>query len=406
MATTKSERVVTLDWDELQNFSETVCELVPLSQRDVSVLVSCLRVAHWVARWFAGDKLLRDLGRFTDIEDALTYIEQLEGKLLMTGCLEGLISVMGEIRDALKASAACCQSTTNGVRMVDLGEGELVYGTQQPLEPPTSFGGEGEFENEEAYEAHRCNAANNIVSGLILSLNSWSALSLASLLVGSIVVGIFVANPPLGVLLALAAAGFAYGVLLTISNYIADNRQGWVCAIYNAEDYQGFLASVDSKISDLVIALDIGAFEVEVTELIHSTLDTDTFNKMFTPIGLPEVQDAIDCSECAEECTFAQSAVYGTFVSENRWSSVDRGDGTQTIVVRFVWTGGSYGETCADLPAVDYTIISSLGDVRFRLFDTTGTEIYDSTTIPDGEVAFEAYMTSAAGAFTIEVAEI
>lgn len=391
MSKTNDERIVTFDYDELATFSDDVCELVPLSQKDVSILVSCLRFAHWAARWFAGDDRLRELGRLADLEEALTYVELLEAKLLMSGCLEGLISVMGEIRDALKAQAICCQTSANGVRMVDLGEGDLVYGTQQPLTPPTEFGGEGQFENEEAYNTHRCAAANNIVAGLILSLNSWSTLSLASLLVGSIVVAFFVANPPLGVVLALAMVGMAFGVLLTMSNYIADNREAWVCTIYNAEDYADFLARVDDKVSDMVIELDIAGFEVQITELIHSVLDTDTFNKMFTVIGLPEVQNPVDCSLCAPaipELTLAE--YWGEY-----WGVVDSGDlinGVVQITSNQVNWGGFPPDNVpvwginasAEARLVSVTIVSGEANIdRTSMYNGTET-IFEDTPYTSG----------------------
>lgn len=293
------ERLVSFDFDILwDSYSDTKCEIVALTEREIAIILSCIRVGKWVARWFTENTPLRQAGRMADAQRGVEYVEQLERKLLMSGCLDGLLAVLGDIRDAIRSQAACCQSSINSVRLIDIGDGELVYGTEQPLEPPTSFGGDGEFEDEADYNEHKCKAANNIVAGLVLSLNSWSTISLVSLLAGGLVIAFFVANPPIGVIYALAVAGFLFGGFLELSNYIDDNRFAWVCAIYNSDSYSDFLTAIDEKVDDMVVELDIGIFSIPITELIHSVLDTDTFNKMFTPIGLPEVQSPVDCTQC------------------------------------------------------------------------------------------------------------
>lgn len=296
------ERLATFDYDILwSNYSDTVCELVPLSQRETSIILSCLRVASWAARWFAGDDELRFLARWTDLEEALTYIERLERKLLMTGCLEGLIDVMGEIRDAIRAQASCCQAGSMGAGY-SLIDGQLVYGTEVPLSPPVSFGGSGEFADEEEYLAHRCLAANNVVSGLVLSLNNWSVLSLVELTVGLVVVAFFVATPPVAVLIAFGVAAVGFQVFASISSYIDDHREDWVCALYAPDSYLSMLDAIDEQIQAILDALDIPYLEGTLTEVIHAMLATPIWNTLHSPFGLPPVDDPVDCSECPEYC--------------------------------------------------------------------------------------------------------
>jgi len=212
---------------------------------------------------------------------------------------QDLISALNGIAASI---SGCCQNSGPGY--ISDGEGGFWYGTEAPLPLPDTFGGAGEFESEAAFNVHRCTAANNIISGLILSLNAWSVLSLAGLVAGALIVAFFVTAPPLALFLVLAGAGFSFGAMATLSSYINDNRQSWVCAIYNADSYASMLVEIDTRISDMVIALDIGAFEVPITDLIHGALSTDVFNTAFSVVGLPPVTDGIDCDLCAEagEC--------------------------------------------------------------------------------------------------------
>jgi hypothetical protein len=298
------ETFLRMEFDTLwDGFADDQCYIVSLSQRDISVILSCLRFTAWPSRWFDdGTRLLRDVGRLSDLETALTYSENLKARIIMACNFDESLARIAAALESLPgaiAAASCCQGVGPGY--VEDGEGGVWYGTQQPKPKPTTFGGEfDEFDTETEFDAHLCQAANNIVSGLIQSLNFWSALTLAGLVAGSLIVAFFIAAPPVAVFVTLGLAGFSFGVMATLSNYIDTNRQDWVCAIYNSTGYASMLVEVDTLISEMVIALDIGAFEVPLTDLVHAALSTDVFNTAYSAIGLPPVTDAVDCSVCEE----------------------------------------------------------------------------------------------------------
>lgn len=213
---------------------------------------------------------------------------------------DDLITALNGIASAVTASSCC---TGLGPGYLDDGAGGVWYGTQSPLERPTTFGEGQEFETEGEFSAHLCQAANNIVSGLIMSLNNWSIATLASLIAGGLLVAFIVATPPVALFLALAALGFAFGTFHTMANHIDTERESWVCAIYSAESYSDMLVNIDALIEDMSITLDIGAFEVVVTDIIHAMLSTDVFNQAYQAIGLPPVTGTeIDCSVCVDSC--------------------------------------------------------------------------------------------------------
>lgn len=323
MATKRDERLVSFDYDILwDNFADDRCELVPLSERETSIILSCLRVAKWAARWFTGDTLLRDVGRLADAQSAIEYIEQLEGKLLMTGCLENLIGVMTEIRDALRASAQCCVQSNSPYNLIDIGEGEVAFGTEQPLtEPP-----EGEFEDEAAYLAHRCNAANAIVSDLVSAFNQFAIVNLAAIVGGGIIAGGFliVTVPPVGLFYALLLAGFLFATCELISNYIDDNRQELVCLLYNAETYSDWQIAYSDWVDQLTIELEIEGFGVDLTQMFKALVSTDAYNKMFTALGLPEDENAVSCDSCGlPDCNLVpigENAVL-TYLDDDLWQA-------------------------------------------------------------------------------------
>lgn len=231
---------------------------------------------------------------FAEFEPVQNAIDDFLRETNVMNC-QGFIQALNDIASAIRSSS-CCAPGQNTSYVDD--DGVIYYGSQQPVSKPTEFGEGQEFATEEEFSSHLCSAANNIVSGLILSLNNWSILSLASLTAGGLIVAIFVANPPLGLFIALAAAGFAFAVFSQIAGYISSHRGEWVCAIYNATGYSNMLVHVDTLIDELVLELEIGPFSVPITELIHAMINTDTFNKAYTNVGLPEPIGAVSCENC------------------------------------------------------------------------------------------------------------
>src|SRR3990172_7580833 len=139
------ETFLRLEFDSLwDRFADDQCYLVTLSQRDISVLVSCLRYTVWPSRWFdSGGKLLRDVGRLPDLETALTYSENLKARIIMACNFDESLARIATALESLPgaiAAASCCQGVGPGY--IEDGEGGTWYGTQQPKDKPVTFGGE------------------------------------------------------------------------------------------------------------------------------------------------------------------------------------------------------------------------------------------------------------------------
>jgi hypothetical protein len=78
-----NERVVTFDYDALQEYDNDCNGLYCLTDRDVAIIVSCLRFTFWEARWVNSEgKKLRDVGREGDLAEAIAYAHDLTNDLL------------------------------------------------------------------------------------------------------------------------------------------------------------------------------------------------------------------------------------------------------------------------------------------------------------------------------------
>lgn len=281
---------------ELASYSQLCFGLYPLSEWDVSVIMSCLRAASWHNRWLEDDNTRISV---LDYQDNLTSIENLERRL-MSNCLDDLVDVLAEIKTIMATGNTIAQSCCagGGTGFVSDGAGGFYYGTEEPISPPTTFGGTGEFATEADYLDHLCLFANNLVSGLIVTSNNLSIITSIYLFAGTIIVTFFVASPPAALLLAILLAGFANEAFADISVELEANREAIVCAIYNATGLAGILTAIENWIADILTTLGLSAFEQQIQELYRSMLTTDTLNQAYTLVGLPPVGGYTACTGC------------------------------------------------------------------------------------------------------------
>lgn len=325
----------------------------------------------------------------------LTFLEETN-----TMNCSSLIAALTDIATAIRTSA-CCAPGQN-ITYVEV-NGVIYYGSQQPIDKPTEFGAGEEFASQEEFNEHLCNAANNIISGLIVSLNNWAVLSVASLLAGGLIIAFFVATPPVALFLTLAALGFAFAAFHTIANYIDTNREDWVCAIYGATDYADMLVHMDQKISEMVVSLDIGPFEIALTDIIHSMITTDVFNQAYTAIGLPTPINPVDCSVCAADVTFetfgSPANIDGvmSYLGGSRWrwvSNSPNSGGAWYHNFRLVRGATPINFKVENVELTNYTLSGTFAESGGE--KTPGPDTYDAPSVAELEQHLEDQTTIAA----------
>lgn len=305
------DNIVTFDFDTLwTDFSDTACELVALSERDVSILLSSLRVAKWGTRWLAGDLLLRDISRGDDLETALTYVETLERKLLMTGCLEGLIDTLSAINTTLAglSSGVGCGCGSGGAGSSDVPASSVAPGPpgERSGDPPEGF------DTWSEYETYKCKVATWIVEAIQSDLDWFEVGNIVALTAAGLAVGLVTPVPGdellllLGFLLALAAQEVLGEAIDEMQAAMVADYDDYVCALYNAGDVATAKANWEAVV-DTSIDGQTEAFYAFICKAILNGFATNTLlNKLVeddTALDLHETEG--DCSSCgACEPTF------------------------------------------------------------------------------------------------------
>lgn len=352
-----------------------------------------------------------DTGTITDVQEIGREI--LEKNLdwryaLVSTCdqmdVGRLITALNGIAASIRAASCCAPG--NGIGYVDV-DGELYYGTEQPIEKPTTFGEGEEFPSEAAFSTHLCNAANNIVSGLILSLNNWSVLTVASLVAGGLIIAFFVATPPVALFLAMGALGFAFALFAAAADYISEHREEWVCAIYSATNYSDMLVRIDSLVNDLVIELDVGPFSVQLTDLIHAMINTDTLNKAYTNVNLPAPIGAVSCDECNPASCADMGQTWNlesTLEEGNYWVRVDSNvlAGYEDYldccwIVTSIGSFSGYTAPGSGISAVDYSYCNNKSGSRSGYWEA------DASTWDPGDDEYNWFSIRSSTAFTVTI---
>lgn len=228
-----------------------------------------------------------------------------------TGVAEALENIA--ISLAALAKAQCCPSIQIGpsgffgdIIVSVEGVPTQVYGE----DPPIGLG-PGEFPpnypDEGTYNADKCRVANGIVDGWISSVNNLSTIGVVNFagllaIVGLVVAGVILFPPSAVPILfyALAGTGFSAGLLVALSQGLAQNREEIVCLLYTSESTESVL-SVYSDILDTIIAAipGVGGVGSFLKTIALWFANTETLNQLFSGASAVGYAGA-DCSGCEE----------------------------------------------------------------------------------------------------------
>jgi hypothetical protein len=167
------------------------------------------------------------------------------------------------------------------------------------------------YPDEAAYLLDKCRMANLIVDGLVNTLRTllaWdlvNAVGVAALLVLALF-GVIVV-PPVAIPIIVGALGViagSAGLLGQAADYISDNREDFVCGLYEA-DTAGVAIATLADLFDALISF-IGtttALGVALKTVLIVLVGPDTLNKLFSyvaGVGYPDA-DCSGCGPCGEE---------------------------------------------------------------------------------------------------------
>ena len=388
------DNVVEFDAVALADYSTELCFLPCLTEWDICVLLSMLRTGDFESRWRLTEesnsgpvsRYLRDVpGQEQTLTDALASIELIKVKLIMAMCGQ-------EIKEGLEAIAAaiagqnyrsvitqnCGSGTgTGGTGIIGTTPGgNISYGDNPGLEvvedeaEPVPDG----FESWSEYFTYKCQVANHIADGIILSLRNISALSLLNLTALSVLLGLalgsFIIFPPSAIpvmIAALLAIATIQGVLYLIGDYFEEHREEMVCAFYTSESavaaQDALIGLLDEALSALVVASEMHPYIRTIALVLAST---DTLNQLFDGTLRVDYPDA-DCSSCEEGpylITVYNSAA--EVIDTINW------DGTETSFFVNYTIGGDYSPfyfyikdlednwICSDWTIITFTHMSGM----------------------------------------------
>lgn len=330
-----SDKIPRIPIDLLLGVNSIPDKLVCLSDWDVSIIrLSLFPFFYWptrIGRWIDGTRF--ELSTLSEYQDTQEKLQDLDGRLgenMACDINDGLGAIASSI-DGLSASIAgmssgsnvqtvtnnlCCEQTIINQSGGVIGNitqpvGENTYpffGTEEPLEVSPGEFPEG-FETEEEYLLDKCQVSNLMVTGVIQSLRNLASLGVFNgvALAGLVILAISgaIVFPPAAIPLMCAAIGILsvnVTILAVVAQEIEDNREEWVCAVYNSDSAEIAVSLIADLIDGIVASIGAtGPVAMAIKQVVMVLVNADTLNQAYSKVAHLLYPDA-DCSGCIVDC--------------------------------------------------------------------------------------------------------
>jgi hypothetical protein len=289
--------------------------LTCLSERDVFIIRSYLwPFVQWRTRFalpIGGD--VWEVSEDDPYREFLEACHLLDYKLTedyLMACLDtGLTEIAAAIR--LLASNQCCDTTNiniNGGVVSTWTDGEGVqhpiYGTNDPYindgqTPPPGF------ETYEDYLLNKCQVANLVFDGWMLTLGGIAGFTVLNATVLATLLGVTIAGiiafPPaaipvmIGLILVL---GVNIGLLANLRSELESNREQIICDLYASDTVESMTAVLGDALDTAIAALALtGIIGQTVKAIALLLVNSDTLSQLLSGVAGASYPD-VDCSSC------------------------------------------------------------------------------------------------------------
>lgn len=303
-------------------FLETSLEgkyLCCLSDRDVFIIRSYLwPYVEWPTRFArTSDGKRWEVASNDEFQSFLEYCQELDQKItggdFMTCLEQGLTDIANALR--YMADRQCCPDsnvTVNGGVVGTYTDGDgitrPIYGSQPPyindgVTPPPGF------DTYEDYLLNKCQVANLVFDGWMLTLRGLSGLTIINATVLAALIGLTLASailfPPAAIpvmIAALITLGAELGLLGSLATQLESQRADIICDLYNSNTIESMVAVLSDAIDVAIAALELaGPIGLAVQTVALLLVNSDTLSQLLSGIAGASYPD-VDCSGCVENC--------------------------------------------------------------------------------------------------------
>jgi len=310
------------DYNQFDQMDDCPEKIVCLSERDINLIWNAIQNI-----WTIQSRVYIDANGDTyEIVDSsqwetfVGWVATMRNNLgAWTVCNDYLASIAASL-DAIANRSCCPAGATTGSRGAGSSEQppDPYDQAATPTEPPSGFADMATF------EAHKCDAAEDLLNNLKADLIGLSGIVYSGQtptgLVGALIL-FFLTPIPFDDLIALAAyliySAFSYTFLAEMSAEIGSNQDELRCILYNSDTSESAKSNLLARLEEIALATFTTTDDAEwVMGAVEQMIPYDATNVLFE--NLPTVSNGADCLGCAEGCTALTSSPtvdFGTDVS-------------------------------------------------------------------------------------------
>src|SRR3972149_1782931 len=247
-----------------------------------------------------------------------TYDNNLHFEEVLMACNDNVSNALGSIAIALTAVAnsrsteGCCNTpqgtvggSIQGTVVPPVSGGNIpVYGSTPPDSLPPATFPDG-YDDLDEYLLDKCRKANSLVNATIAANKALGAITSfnftgLTVLVVMALGGILVVAPELIPILVagIILLGASVSYLDAAGDYMQDNKEDWVCSLYNSDSTEDMIGLSGGLLDILIAAIGAtGVIGFTVKTIILVLLNVDNLNKLLTNAPMLGVTE-IDCTVC------------------------------------------------------------------------------------------------------------
>lgn len=449
----RDETFILYYWEDYEEYEEEnpTCYYC-LSESTIQIILDALRFVGWATRWrldrqdnnprfpkgetwdkiealgaLAQKELLTDMScdleaGFASLAEAIENASPNNGLNALAEAVAGLKFSSGSSGSGGSSGDCACQATIInqhggiGGTFTQGGSSQPwpIFSTEPTLSVTPGTPPEG-YDTWEEYRLDKCQVANLVIDGFIGSLRGLGALGVFNYITvaGLIVLAISgaIIFPPAFIPIAAAAIGMMALEVTTLSlfaNYVQDNREEWVCALYNSDSVESALSVIADLIDGIIAAIGTSStVGLAIKQLALLLLNGDTLNQLYSEVAHLQYPDA-DCSSCGcENLEITQDEAYnGTWDFADGVLSMTTGpESEHSPGCEYGWVVLSFScpvtlEFVSASGAAPGGSCSPPNQGKYQLY-RDGSPVFTGNTDPDIDdrfyVDFAAYQTDSAG---------
>lgn len=364
-----------------------------------------LRAANWATAYSEAGYIGASDAQFDLIDSEISQF--LEETNEMTFCTD-ITTALETIANNLGTSGCECGSA-------GAGGSQETPSTNQPGVPGNPQPGDSVppgFADYAEYNAYKCDIAEWIVQQVQADLTWWQGANFVTITVAAFVAGLLTPIPGdeliagLGLLTALALQGVTVAAVGNMIDAVANNREAFLCAMYNAGNAAESSANLATEIDAAIDGETTAIYAPLLKTILGDMFNANNVNRLYE--RWDEKVDSLPTGDCSD-CVCVPTTNIGTETGPGEWDTefwapATDPPGKNVISVSFFAGGACEVNDLLIVPTnINPNPVIPGQPAGYQLYDKDSVRIYNSINVPPATDGVHGFIIQSSTAGSVDV---